>query len=338
MEAVRWAVAELDAEIVSSTHPLTWDLVTWTAAQNHATVHLFQPESDADPSRLTHEFQIPQERLRIQRLNVRTTRSGKAWWIDRDRAIVEFADILIPVSVRRGGALEELLARHAGRKDIISRFRTTYSPAAHHERYPVDRKKLNPKLKSWPKGFLIHWTRSCHGPWPGETMADFLGDLTASQITYCRSALRTLTRILSEQRLRGSSWHIGAHQPVVALTELSPLESIPLMRWRPRWARWSFEPFGIAIPVAVAESLGARPVRYVTPEKWRSVPDDEKPFTHSIGKEDAIWPAEREWRVAGDLPLDSISCDAGIIIVRDTGSLRQLEDKSGWRTVRMMIS
>ncbi|MBD3297172.1 MAG: hypothetical protein GF341_00820 [candidate division Zixibacteria bacterium] len=334
--AAQWAARELDAEIVSSTNPLTWNLATWAAGRAGACVHLFEPESSGDAAYFAREFDIPRDHLHLHPITDSSARSGKSWWAGRDRAVIDLADVLIPVSLRPGGALEGLIAEHAGTKDIISQFRTPYAPAAHHERDLVDRNRLNPDLHNWPEGYLIHWTRSCHGPWPGETMADFLTDLVASQTQYCRSARHTLNRILRERRIRGSAWHVGSNQPVVAFTELSPLESIPLMRWRSRWARWSFEPYGIAIPIEAAKQIGIRPVRYVEPDQWTGIPADEKPFCHSIGKDHPIWPAEREWRVVGDVALEELADHAGIIIVRDEANVASLDNNLPWQIVSLI--
>ncbi len=334
--AAQWAVDELNAEIVASTNPLMWNVALWAAGQAGAVVHLFEPDVTSDAAHLAREFDIPHDRIRIHSVAGSSAPSGKSWWRERDRAVIDFADLLVPVSLRPGGALEGLIAQRAAEKDIVSQFRTPYAPAAHHERELVDRSRLNPELHNWPEGYLIHWTRSWHGPWPGETMADFMTDLVASQTQYCRSACHTLNRILRERRIRGSAWHVGSNQPVVAFTELSPLESIPLMRWRSRWARWSFEPYGIAIPIEAARRIGIRPVRYVDPDQWKSIPAEEKPFCHSIGKDHPIWPTEREWRVAGDVALDNLTDSGGIILVRDEASVSALNIDLCWPTVALI--
>jgi hypothetical protein len=130
---------------------------------------------------------------------------------------------------------------------------------------------------------------------------------------------------MRESLLRGSSWKIGAHTPVVALTELSLMESLKLMRWRSRWSRWSLEPYGIAIHKNAAESLGIRPVRYVDSKEWTRVLDHEKPFTHSKGTNADVWPAEREWRLVGDLSLERISAEDLRIITRGREELARLK-------------
>ena len=104
---------------------------------------------------------------------------------------------------------------------------------------------------------------------------------------------------------------------MVAFTELSPVASIPLMRWRSRWARWSFEPYGIAISRDWALGNGLKPVRYVTESEWTSLTGSEKPFCHRVGGNAGAWPAEREWRCHGDLGLSAVPSDLLRVIVRD---------------------
>jgi hypothetical protein len=136
-------------------------------------------------------------------------------------------------------------------------------------------------------------------------------------------------------RIRGSSWRIAEKTSMVAFTELSPLDSIPLMRWRPRWARWSFEPYGIAIRREIAEQLGARPVRYVSDKEWRSLSLDERPFAHGEG-EDGEWPAEREWRMAGDVDLRAISTEGLRIIARHSTEIGLLDNVRGITVCSLM--
>lgn len=294
--------------IVSSFGLNTWELVTWAAGRYHAPLTLLYPEdfSSADRDQLLHRFGISASSVEWVPVARGERRSiTKNWWEHRDALIVELADHLLPISVRKGGRIDALLA-NAG-KPINDKFRVRYSAPSHHDRNSVDPNRVGPEISNWDNNWLIHWTRSCHGAWPGEMEAEFYRQLVDSGEHYCHSAFDTLRRILRESLLRGSSWKIGADTPVVAFTELSPVESLSLMRWRPRWSRWSFEPYGIAIQGRIAESLGVRPVNYIESKDWKRVSDADKPFSHSKGKFQDVWPAEREWRFKGDLPLDQIS-------------------------------
>lgn len=321
---VRATLAALDfaAEngwtIVSSLGMNTWELVTWAAGQRRARLRVACPEdtSNEEQADIHRRFDLRGDLVEWIGVTRGEGRSaGKNWWEGRDTEIVSAADILLPVSVRRGGRIDSLLSSHAG-KIIDNKFRIPYVTSPHHERSRIPPDHFSPDSQIWPDGWLIHWTRACHGPWPGENESDYYADLAASTDSYCRSAFTTIRRVLTERRLRGSAWRIGSGVPMVAFTELPPLESLKLMRWRSRWSRWSFESYGIAIAKDTAETLGSRPVRYVDEIEWKSIADDDKPFTHRRGKQDDVWLAEREWRCEGGVDLSSIPPEQLRVIVR----------------------
>jgi hypothetical protein len=153
---------------------------------------------------------------------------------------------------------------------------------------------------------------------------------------YCRSAAATLRRIVKEQVIRGSEWRVAGEQPVVSFTELSPIDSLSLMRWRARWARWSFEPYGIAVHREWATAQGARPVRYVTGKEWRALAPVEKPYSHRVGKEAGAWPAEREWRCLGDFSLRDAPPGAIRLIVREDSEIETIRGTYDFPTVGFM--
>jgi hypothetical protein len=118
---------------------------------------------------------------------------------------------------------------------------------------------------------------------------------------------------------------------MVAFTELTPADSLKLMRWRPRWSRWSFEPYGIAITREAAANIGARPVRYVDETEWKSFADAEKPFSHRRGRKADIWPAECEWRIAGDVDLSAIPAEDIRLLVRDHAERDTIQPHCSYR-------
>ena len=332
LEAVEYAVRELNATIISSCELMTWDLVTWKTGQLSGSVELLVRGGFGDErskKRLCNSYELHPRLLELRELDdLHPVNRRKFWWEDRDRAIVEAADVIIPVSMRRGGNLERLLLEDGSTGHVDRRFMVPYKPTPHHNRYEFGPEELNPALHRWKGGSLIHWTRTCHGPWPGESVAGFCRDLVASREFYCRDACRTLIQILREQRIRGSRQHISQLRDMVGFTELNPIQSLTQMHWRKRWVNWSFEPFGIAIPRDVAQSLGARPVRYVDESTWRTLPWDERPFCHQQGTE-SHWVSEREWRLQGDLDLSNVPQDELIIIVyngRDVDHVRRVWD------------
>ena len=330
--AVMYASQINEWDIVSSVGMFTWDFVTWLAGSQPTMLDLVVPRVAGTDGRaiadsIVRDFGLRSERVQWRFIDVTPAEFGsKHWWPQRDRMVIETANTILPVSLRQHGALEKLLASDEIRARCDSRFEvTSYDPESHHLRESIDPKRLTMEIRDWGSDWLIHWTRTCHGPWPGETRARFFEDFMEWQDGYCRSGFRTLQRILYERLIRASSWRIGDKQAMVAFTELSPVESIPLMRWRPRWSNWAFEPYGIAIHRDLAKGLGIRPIRYVDAVDWKRVPVEKRPYAHSAGKDDPIWPAEREWRCAGDLDLRAIPVDAIRIIVREQAECVAME-------------
>jgi hypothetical protein len=119
------------------------------------------------------------------------------------------------------------------------------------------------------------------------------------------SALDNLVAILRGGVIRGSSRMVRGKRPVVCLFD-APLAE--LGRLLARDNRRRYQPFGIALEKRYAFRMGARPVLYMPwseaqgmlpgSELWRVVTID----MHRTPPVD--WSFEREWRVAGDLPLD----------------------------------
>jgi len=311
-------------EIVSSIGQFTWDLVSWEAFNRGVRLHLVVPRMER--SRLEHLNRdlfgaINPDHQLINWVFVKSELpvESKKWWRERDRTVLEIADTVRAVSLRPKSGWEELLDAIRDHRRFDHRFVTRYKPESHHLRVAVDTERLNPELADWPTGYLIHWTRASHGPWPGETKAGFFRDFASAETepsAYCRSAFHTLNRIISEGRIRASSWRVGSGVSMVALTECSPLESLSLIRWRSRWSRWSFEPYGIALDRDWLAAQGARRVRYVDENTWQALSAEEKPWCHQTGRFADVWPAEREWRGEGDLSLSDVPAGALRLIVR----------------------
>jgi|CXWL01.1.fsa_nt_gi hypothetical protein len=334
--AVEYAVAH-GFTIVSSAGLNTWELVSWAAGRQSGRLCLVVPSAmtEEDRAALCTRFDFDPVNVEWMTVESDRLRGRKNWWTQRDEAVLRMADLVFPVSVRPGGRIASLLAAGDKGSAIDDSFRTECSPAPRLNRRDPKAGRVNRALCDWPKQTLVHWTRSCHGPWPGEREADFYGDWIRSGGELCHAGFHTLRRIITEQRIRASDWRIGAGEPIVALTELSPSESLPLMRWRPRWGRWSFEPYGIAIDRTWVEQHAFRPVRYVTESEWRGLSTAEKPFCHRGGRGAAIWPAEREWRHAGDVDLATVPVSAVTVIVRDPEEIESLDLPAGWTVLSM---
>ncbi len=119
------------------------------------------------------------------------------------------------------------------------------------------------------------------------------------------SALDNLAAILREGVIRGSSRMIRGKRDAVCLFDapLSELDQLLDRRNRRR-----YQPFGIALDKRYAFRMGARPVFYMPwLEAQRLLPAGELWRVVAIDMDRAQpidWSFEREWRIAGDLPIE----------------------------------
>jgi predicted Rossmann fold nucleotide-binding protein DprA/Smf involved in DNA uptake len=164
--------------------------------------------------------------------------------------------------------------------------------------------------------YVFHYARSCPGPWPGQTLADYCRSLAEGLPESRHTAFDTLLRILNEGLIRGSSRLTRGPLPMVSFTECLPAELERIIRWRPGLVRWSFEPYGLGVPKDILESLGARPVVYGDESALAKVHEEDRPF-FQVGKpEGPEWADEREWRLKGDMDLRLVPRERLVIIVR----------------------
>lgn len=184
---------------------------------------------------------------------------------------------------------------------------------------------------SGESSYLIHYTRSCPGPWPGQTMAQYCRSLIDGSEVSAHKAFDTLQRILDEKLIRGSNRLTRGTASAVSLTECLPNELSTIVTWRPGLIRWNFEPYGLAVQKNALMRLGARPVVYGTEETLRELPEDEKYLFQIKKTDEKDWTAEKEWRLAGDLLLAFIKPDDLVVIVPDPEEARIIENRFGYR-------
>jgi hypothetical protein len=165
--------------------------------------------------------------------------------------------------------------------------------------------------------YIVHYTRSCPGPWPGQSWAEYCESLVEDLPGASHTGFDTLIRILKEQRIRGSEKLIRGAHAIVCFTECGPQEVQKIMEWRKGLIRWSFEPYGVAFARESLFKLGARPTIYAIEEAFEDLSNDLKhlfQFQRSHGKQ---WTAEKEWRMKGDLCFADLD-DRDIVVIVST--------------------
>jgi len=125
---------------------------------------------------------------------------------------------------------------------------------------------------------------------------------------------------------------------VVCFSARSPLELAANPIYRKSLARWDFKPYAIGIRRGIASQLGAKPVRYGAEEDYLKIPDDEKYlFQLSSGKK-SDWRREKEWRIPGDVNLNSIDPTEVLILVHNSAEKARIEKTSRFPVVSLKKS
>ena len=164
-------------------------------------------------------------------------------------------------------------------------------------------------------GALFHYTRSCHGRWPGQSYREYLSSLLTGSPQSSHSAFDTIQRIASEGKIRASGSMIRGKFPVVSFTEVPPNELEKIRIWRTGVYRWTFEPYGIAIKRKTLSMKGAGPVKYGSLKTYESLPDDEKYLFQILKTEKYDWSFEKEWRMEGDLHIKEVPVNDWAIVL-----------------------
>jgi hypothetical protein len=119
-----------------------------------------------------------------------------------------------------------------------------------------------------------------------------------------KSAIDNLDAILRDGVIRGATRLIRSRRPVVCLFDATVAE---LGRLLVRSNRRRYEPFGVALDKRYAFGLGARPVLYMPWREAQQILAEEEWWRVAaidLNRNPPIdWSFEREWRMAGDLPL-----------------------------------
>jgi len=297
-----------------SSDPLPWSLVAFLAGRWGIPVLFAVRSRDCAEGRRMFEdaladFGLQKRLVAPLFTGWKASPESKKSWPQRDRILIASADAVYPVSIRPGGRLDALIDGMDG-----SRVRDDYRISYTRNRRRIDMNFTDKCMAALPKGeWLLHWTRTRHGLWPGETQREFWSDVLAEPDRYVRTAADSLARILRERTIRGSGRHLPHGRTAVGFTSLSPAEALKLMRWRKRYAEFSYEPYGIAVRKKAAVQAGCLPVAYGCNAGTDPL------FVHAPGPEN-MWSGECEWRLEGNCSLGRFHDEDMLAIVPDTTS------------------
>ena len=285
-----------------------------------------------------------------------------------DELVIATADVVEACYVRKRGRIEACLENRILRRvDAATRVCVTRKPdcaarkliemgaVGRYSRFgnqsppkpTVVERRCVPSSRSTPSEFanrvldrdwmttrgewLIHCTRGFSGPWPGETSPQYLDSiLLTDSISASRGPLASLGRIVRMRCLVASAVATSRRQPVVCFSEL-PLSVLLRRRcYRSHLHRWDYEPYGVAVRIVAAKSVGARPVQYGEPSQRPDEGDPAEFDFHPIGKTND-WSAECEWRIPGSVKLSDFATHDVRIFAKDGDEARQRLRKSPWR-------
>ena len=275
--------------------------------------------------------------------------------VRRDACVAALSDSILVAEARAGGNVQRLAAEAMNRKADVR----VYRPDRFDRATSGNKMLLGLGARAWDltagntlkktrkkavrKGrppshldgdlYLFHYTRSCPGPWPGQTRAQYYRSLVERHNNASHTGFDTLDRILSEQKIRGGSRLTRGRSKAVSLTACGLDELQGLIRWRPGLIRWTLEPYGLALPRRVLLDLGAAPVLYGDEEVWSQLPQDQR-FRFQLHRPPRTdWSGEKEWRLSGDLDLAALSPSDIKVIVPTEEEAALIAQRHGLETV-----
>lgn len=269
----------------------------------------------------------------------------------RDEIAGSISEIMLPCEMRPNGNMARILESALVQGKIMKSIEHTAGAPDHHaeepsrpivKSNPQNRVKKSPEIRGKeysqdsnlsmvsgdksplifddqavnPTGdLLIHYTRACKGPWPGQSWSEYLKGLTRRDPDSSHNALETLRRILNEKRIRACDKWTRGSIPVVSFTERDPDEFHLICRWRRGLMRQNFEPYGIAFMKEALLDKGARKVIYGSEDNYKDMLGETKTFFQLSTSARVDWSEEQEWRLRGDLEFTDMKQNAWFAIV-----------------------
>ncbi len=359
-------LAGSDLGLAASVGTLTHDLVAAFAVSRNVPLLLVLPlaaDGPADPGGVGLPRQGLSPRVTLSCLPHTRLCPGAVRMQCRDRLLGLLADVHVLLEIRGGGTLERTLENQQRRDPRPQLVMLPTPPGSHNEgnarflrefpgwsvpvrpgspakgtpcsrssraREPSSRQPRGSGLVDWSR-YLYHYTRSCPGPWPGQSSADYLLSILEDDPLCGHTALDTLLRILAEGRIRSSSRLIRGKDPVVSWTPIPPGQLESVRRWNPALIRWTFEPYGIAVSRRRLRRAGAVPTLYGPEEMIARLPEAQRWRFQLHAPPRRQWKQEKEWRLRGDLDLTGLSPEEFFVFVtreEEAGRIREVADRS----------
>ena len=137
------------------------------------------------------------------------------------------------------------------------------------------------------------------------------------------------------KQITASSRHMPGNEMTVSFSALSPVDLIPLMRWRARYSQMSFEPYGVGIDIAWAINNGVCQVQYSLKTGNRTQEESPRWLQQSIGRI-TDWRSEKEFRFKGDFSLVDVPTDKMILFCHRSNEEAILQSEFGIRTIAFL--
>jgi hypothetical protein len=180
--------------------------------------------------------------------------------------------------------------------------------------------------------FLIHCTRARRGPWPDQSLEQFHDELLCHGWSGSPQPIETLCRILDQQRLFASRLGRQGFRETVCFSEARIETLLAMRRFQSHLGRWDWEPYGIMIDREWLAAAGARPVTYVDRHQAKKMNPEELTFSHVVSNasNSQDWRREKEWRLLGDLRLQTVPFHKAIIFVSNSEEAKIVSGRSRW--------
>ncbi len=196
----------------------------------------------------------------------------------------------------------------------------------------------NVELENYSGDLLIHYTRACRGPWPGQSWSEYLSDLIYNNLGSAHDAVDTLRRILVERKIRACGKWTRGSIPVVSFTETTPEEFGLICKWRRGLMRRTFEPYAIAFSKKALLDKGARKVVYAPEEDFMTLSQDAKAYFQLSSSPCADWTVEKEWRLHGDLGFENMKPSDWFVIAPNHHDAQDLRNSVSIKSLQIYVS